>query len=88
MGAISKESIRRSDTQLVAKQPYVEPTLGQQDEATFRAVEDATYAFRPSSSSTPSFSSGVEASLAAILDQIQLMRDDFNSRLEMCQMNT
>ena len=43
---------------------------------------------RPSSLSAPPFSSGVEASLAAILDQIQHMRDDFDSRLEMCQMNT
>ena len=51
------------------------------------------YTFRPSSSSTPSFSSRVEASLAAIMDQLQLMRAEFGSRLdhisnEMCQMNT
>ena len=81
--AISKESIRRSDTQLVAKQPRVESTL-----------TDAVPASRPSSSSaSPSYSSKAKVSLAAFMDQLQLMRTDFGSRLdhifdEMCQMNT
>ena len=96
MGAISKESIRRSDVQLAAKRPYVKPTPAQQNEATFHATEgaakDATYASQPSSSSTPS-SYGVKASLAAIMDQLQHMHDNCGSHLdhisdEMCQMNT
>ena len=45
----------------------MKPTLAQQDKVAFRATKDATYASRPSSSSTPSFSE-VEASLAAIMD--------------------
>ena len=56
-------------------------------------MEDATYASRPSPSFAPPYSSEVEAALATILDQIQLMRAVFGSRLdhltdEMCQMNT
>ena len=54
----------------------------------------ATPASRPSSSSAPPSSfSGAEVSLAAIMDQLQLMRSDFGSRLnhisnEICQMYT
>ena len=60
MGAISKESIWRSDTQLVAKQPHVESTS-----------MDAALASTPSSSSAPpSSSSGVEVFLAAIMNQL------------------
>ncbi|KAL0009223.1 hypothetical protein SO802_010725 [Lithocarpus litseifolius] len=77
------------DTATAAKWPHVEPTLGQQDEAAFRAAKDAAYTSQPSFSSTPSSSSRVEASLAAIKDQLQHMRADFGSRLnqiydEMC----
>ena len=43
----------------------MKPTLAQQDKVAFRAMKDATYASRPSSSSAPSFS-GVEVSLAAL----------------------
>ena len=82
-----------SDAQLTANQPYVEPTPAQQEKATFCAVDDATYASQPSSFFAPSSFSGVEASLAAILDQLQYMRVDFGDHLdylsdEMCQMNT
>ena len=74
--------------------PHVEPTPAQQDEATFHAVkgaiEDAVYAFRPSTSSS---SYGVEASLAAIMDQLQHMHANFGCHIDhisdgMCQMNT
>ena len=84
MGAISQESMRMSATQLVAKtkQPHEESTPTQQEEANIRAAEDATYASPPSSTSTPSSSSGIEASLAAIMDQLQLMRADFGSHLD------
>ena len=69
IGAISKESIRRSNVQLTTKRPHVE--------------DDATPTPRPSSSSTPSSSSsGMEASLAAIIDQFQHMHADFGSRLD------
>ena len=44
IGAISKESIRRSDAQLVAKWPRVELTLDQQDETDFLAAADVAYA--------------------------------------------
>ena len=95
MGAISQESMWRSTAQLVAKakQPHWESTSTQQEEATFRATENAAFASRSSSLSAPSSSSRVEASLAAILDQLQHMRADFGSCLdhlfdEMCQMNT
>ena len=79
MGAISKESIRRSDAQLAAKQPRME--------------DDAALSPRPSSSFAPSSSSRVEASLTTIMDQFQHMRADFSSRLdhisdEICQINT
>ena len=60
MGAICKESIRRSDTQLATKKPRVEPTLAQQEEADFHAVEDVAYASRPPSSSWISFSTCVQ----------------------------
>ena len=55
---------------------------------------NATPTSRPSSSfATPFSSSGVEVSLATIMDQFQLMHADFGSRLdhlsnETCQMNT
>ena len=96
MGAISQESLRRSDAQLAAKTKRLreESTFAQQQEADIRVVEDATYASRPpSSSSAPSSSFGVEASLAAIINQLQHMRADFSSHLdhlsnETCQMNT
>ena len=70
MGAISKASIWRSDAQLAAKWPHVESTS-----------TDAAYASRLSSSSPPP-SSRVEASLATIMDQLQLMRASFGSRLD------
>ena len=77
-GVISKESIRRSDAQLAAKQPCVE--------------DDVASTPRVSSSSAPSSSLGVEASLAATMDQLQHMRANFGSSFdhifdEMCQMN-
>ena len=76
-----------------AKRPHQESTPAQQEKAAFRAAEDATYASRPSSLSAPPSSSRVEASLAAIMDQLQLLRADIGSQLdhltnEMCQMNT
>ena len=80
MGAISKESIRRSDTQLAPKRPHVEA--------------DAAPTPHSSSSSTPSSSSsGVEASIVAIMDQLQHMHANFGSHLdhisdELCKMNT
>ena len=81
MGAISKASIWRSDAQLAAKWPHVKSTS-----------TDAVSASRLSSSFAPP-SSGVEASLATIMDQLLLMRANFGSCLdhlfdEMCQMNT
>ena len=93
MDAINKKSIRRSDAQLAAKWPHVKLTPAQQEEATFRTTEDAIYASQPSSSSTLSSSSRVEASLATIMDQLQHMSADFGSCLyhlfdEICQMNT
>ena len=53
---------------------------------------DAAPASRPSSSSALPSSFGAQVSLAAIMDQVQLMHADFGSRLdpffdEMCQMN-
>ena len=92
IGAIRKEYMR-SDAQLAAKQPRVEPTLAQQKEVAFHTTMDAAYASRPYSSSAPSSSSKVEASLAAIMDQLQHMRANFGSHFnhlsnEMCQMNT
>ena len=77
MCAISKKSIWRSEAQLAAKRPCVEPTPAQQEEADICAAEDATYASQPPSSSTQSSSSRVEASLAAIMDQFQHMRANF-----------
>ena len=63
MGAISKESIKRSDKQLATKRP--------------RVKDDATPNPRLSSSSAPSSSSsGVEASLASTIDQLQHMHAD------------
>ena len=55
--------------------------------------DDAAPTLRPSSSSTLSSSSRVDASLATILDQLQYMCADFGNCLdkisdEMCQMNT
>ena len=83
IGVINKKSIRRSDAQLPTNRPRVESTS-----------TNATLASRPSSLSAPlSFSSRAEVSLAAIMDQLQLIHADFGSRLdhlsdEMCQMNT
>ena len=68
MGAINKESIWRSDAQLAAKQPCVK--------------DDATPTPRLSLSSTPSSSHRVEAFLAAIMDQFQIMCAGFGSRLD------
>ena len=60
MGAISKESIRRSDAQLAAKRPHVEST-----------TMDAAPTSLPSSSSAPPSSSfRTEVSLTAIMDQL------------------
>ena len=77
MGAISKESIRSSDVQLAAKRPHVKPTPAQHDEAAFYVAEDVAYASWPSSSSTPSSSSRVKASLATIMDHLQHMHANF-----------
>ena len=95
IGAISRESIRRSNAQLAAKakQPHDESTHAQQEEAAFHDAEDAVFAPQSPSSSAPSSSSRVRVTLAAIMDQLQLMRADFGSSLdhlsdEMCQMNT
>jgi len=71
VGAISKASIWRSDAQLAAKRPRVESTS-----------TDAASASRLSSSSAPP-SSGVEVSVVAIMDQLQLMRADFGSHLDL-----
>ena len=79
MGAIGKESMARSSSQMVAKskRPQDDTTPAQWEETQFRATEDAAYARHPSSSApSSSSSSGVEATLAAILDQLQLVRDD------------
>ncbi|XP_075665108.1 uncharacterized protein LOC142634723 [Castanea sativa] len=79
MGAIGKESMARSSSRIVAKskRPQDDATPAQREEAEFCATEDAVYAHCPSSSaSSSSSSSGVEATLAAILDQLQLVRDD------------
>ena len=96
MGAISQVSLQRSAAQLVAKakRPCHESIPIQQEEVEFWAAEEAAYDLRPPSSSAPSSSSSrVEASLVAILDQIQQMHADFGSRLdtpfdEVCQINT
>ena len=83
MGVISKKSIQRSDAQLAAKWPRVESTL-----------MDTAPASQPSSSFAPlSFSFRADVSLAAIMDQLQLIHANFGSCLdhlsdEMCQMNT
>ena len=45
-------------------------------------MEDAAYVPRPSSSFAPSSPFGVEAFLAAIISQIQLMDADFGSHLD------
>ena len=76
-----------------AKWPRQKSTPTQREAAKFRATEDAAYASRPSSSFAPPSSFGVEVSLVTILDQLQLIWDDFGSHLdhlssEMCQMNT
>ena len=78
MGVICRESMQRSAAQLVAKakRPHVESTPTQWEETNIQAVEDAAYTSRPSSSSAPSSSFGVEASLTAILDQLQQMCAD------------
>ena len=86
MGAISKESIRRSATQLTTKQPHVEPL----DAA---PVDPIAPSSRPSSSFAPSSSSQAIISFADIMEKLQHMRADFGSCLdhlsdEMCQMNT
>ena len=82
MGAISKESIQKSDAQLAAKWPRVESTL-----------TNVAPTSKPSSSFAPPSSFGAGFSLATIMDQLQLMHVEFGSRLdhlpdEMCQMNT
>ena len=72
MVAVSKDSIWRSDAQLVAKRPCVESSS-----------TNAALASTPSSSSTPpSSSSGAKVFLAAIMDQLQLMHVDFGSCLD------
>ena len=80
MGANGKESMARSSSRMVAKskRPQDDATPAQREEAEFRATEDAAYAHRPSPSapSSSSSSSGVESTLATILDQLQLIRDD------------
>ena len=69
MGVISKESIRRSTTQIAMKWPHVETT-------------DAAPTPRPSASSAISFSSRANVSFIDIMDQLQHMRADFGSCLD------
>ena len=93
MDAISWESMQRSTTQLTAKQPCHKSIPVQQEEATSRAIENVAFAPRHPSSSAPSSSSRVEASLVAILDQLQQMHANFGSCLnilsnEVCRINT
>ena len=85
MGAMSKESIRRSAAQLAVKQPYVEPS----DVA-------PTNPAAPSSQSSSSFASSssfrAPVSLVEVMEQLQHMHADLGSHLdhlsnEMCQMN-
>ena len=68
MDGISWESMQRSTTLLTAKQPCHKSIPIQQEEAESRAIENVAFAPRHPSSSAPSSSSGVEASLVAILD--------------------
>ena len=86
MGAIGKESIVRSFPSWSLRPSIHELILlllsGRKqsfvrEEAKFRAVEDAAYTHYPSTSSTPSSSSSsrVDATLLAILDQLQLICD-------------
>ena len=84
MGAINKESIRRSDAYVAAKWPRVKFTS-----------TDVAPTSRPSFSFAfpSSYSSRAEVFLIAIMDQFQLMCADFGSHFdhlfdEMCQMNT
>ena len=86
MGAISKESIRRSAAQLAAKRPRVEPS----DVALADHVAPSP---RPFSSSAPSSSSRATVSFTDMMGQLQLMSVDFGSHLDhlsdaMCRMNT
>ena len=71
IGAINWEFMWRRAVQLVAKvkQAYKESAPTQQEEADIRVVEDAAYASPHSSTSAPSSSSRVKASLATIMDQ-------------------
>ena len=80
MGAISKESIRKSAAQLAIKWPHVE-------------TMDEAPTPQPFSTSAPSSSSTADISLTDIMDQLQHMHANFGSHLdylcdEMCQMNT
>ena len=86
MGAISKESIQRSATQLAAKRPRVEPS-------NVALADHVAPSSRPFSSSAPSSSSRAIVFFANIMEQLQLMSVDFGSHLDhlfdaMCQMNT
>ena len=65
-----------------AKCPKEDQTPTQQEEVKVWAGEDATYRSRPSSSFAPS-SFGVMATIAAILDQIHLLRDDIGEIREL-----
>ena len=83
IGAISKESIRKSAAQLATKRPR----MGTMDAA------PAAPTSRPSSSSALSSSSRADVSLIDIMEQLQHMHADFGSCLnhlfnEMCQINT
>ena len=72
MGAISKESIRRSAAQLAVKRPRLEPL----DVA---PADPTALSSRPSSLSAPSSSSRAAVSLADIMEQLQHMCADFGS---------
>ena len=53
------------------------------EEVEFRTIEDTAFTSQPSSSSAPSSSYRVEATFAAILDQLQLVRGDIGAIREL-----
>lgn len=72
MGAISKESVRGSATQLATKWPRVEMT----------DIASTAPTSRPSSSSALSSSSRADVSPANIMEQLQHKRANFGSHLD------
>ena len=78
MGALWKVTLSRNSSQLSAqaKRSRDNLTPAYQEEIEFRIAEGTAFTSRPSSSFAPSSSFGVEATLAAILDQLQLVRGD------------